>query len=220
MQIRNRADNVIDFMYALNISLFIFPSSGIRALRCIGGRVVCMNQHKLYTPRGAINLKNLLQLVGISNDSRVSSLFGSNVSQEYCSYHDCKNKSPVAKCDTLFCRFTDLKIKAIFFHISFTFPTSYMSRTRCISQKRVVIEIIGYTFFQRKSNNSWGEIQWQAKHKNYKGARGKKGWIMEVKHNVDNRKHSEGKKSSVWFLFNFINEKQEPHGPHRSHGQQ
>lgn len=154
MQIRNRADNVIDFMYALNISLFIFPSSGIRALRCIGGRVVCMNQHKLYTPRGAINLKKLLQLVGISNDSRVSSLFGSNVSLEYCSYHDCKNKSPVAKCDTLFCRFTNLKIKAIFFHISFTFPTSYMSRTRCISQKRVVIEIIGYTFFQRKSNNS------------------------------------------------------------------
>lgn len=154
MQIRNRADNVIDFMYALNISLFIFPSSGIRALRCIGGRVVCMNQHKLYTPRGAINLKKLLQLVGISNDSRVSSLFGSNVSLENCSYHDCKNKSPVAKCDTLFCRFTNLKIKAIFFHISFTFPTSYMSRTRCISQKRVVIEIIGYTFFQRKSNNS------------------------------------------------------------------
>lgn len=154
MQIRNRADNVIDFMYALNISLFIFPSSGIRALRCIGGRVVCMNQHKLYTPRGAINLKKLLQLVGISNDSRVSSLFGSNVSLEYCSYHDCKNKSPVAKCDTLFFRFTNLKIKAIFFHISFTFPTSYMSRTRCISQKRVVIEIIGYTFFQRKSNNS------------------------------------------------------------------
>lgn len=36
---------VPDFMYALNISVFIIPSSGIRALRYIGGWVICINQH-------------------------------------------------------------------------------------------------------------------------------------------------------------------------------